>query len=273
MSLSGKVCLVTGASRGIGRGIALGLGEAGAKVIVTGRGRRDPNLPGSLEETAAEITRLGGEGIAVVCDHADDDQVKRLVESLDRIDVLVNNAFAVPEGKLTAPFWELPIGHWDTMIDVGLRCHYVATHAAAPGLIARRGGLVVNVSSFGGKIYAMNVPYGVGKAGVDRMSRDMAKELRPYGVTVVSLWPGIVKTERVLLEKERLGLPIEPIESPIFSGRAVVALASDPDVLTKHSGSVVVVADLAREYGFTDVDGTVPPSMFNPSGVTKRVKT
>jgi dehydrogenase/reductase SDR family protein 1 len=141
---------------------------------------------------------------------------------------------------------------------VGLRSHYVAAWHAAPAMIARGRGLIVNVSSFGAKIHAVSVAYGVGKAGVDRMSRDMGRELRAHGVAVVSIWPGIVKTERHLAEQ--LGLDPSQGESAQFSGRAVAALAADPDVLEK-TGQALVVAELAREYGFTDVDGRQPPSL------------
>ncbi|MEO7092158.1 MAG: SDR family NAD(P)-dependent oxidoreductase [Polyangiales bacterium] len=268
-SLAGKIAIVTGASRGVGKGIALGLGEAGATVYVTGRTVDAGAHPGTIGETAAEVTALGGKGIAVACDHADDAQVEALFSRVlgggQRLDVLVNNAFAIPEGKVVAPFWELPIDQWDTMHRVGLRSHYVATWFAAPKMIARKAGLVVNVSSFGAKIQAVNVAYGVGKAGVDRLSRDSGRELRPHGVCVVSLWPGVVKTERLLLEHDRIGFdPSQPnAESPLFSGRAVAALAADPDVL-KRSGQALVVAELAREYGFTEADGTQPTSMNRP---------
>jgi dehydrogenase/reductase SDR family protein 1 len=266
-ALRGQVAVVTGASRGVGKGIALGLAEAGATVVVTGRsagGARTGALPGSVEETAAEVTALGGVGVAVRCDHADDDDVAALFERVDaefgRLDVLVNNAFAIPEGRISGPFWELPLALWDAMHRVGLRSHYVAAVHAAPRMIAARRGLIVHVSSFGAKIYAVNVAYGVGKAGVDRMSRDMGRELRPHGVTAVSLWPGIVRTERLLAEPERLGFDPSRGESPTFSGRAVAALAADPAVI-ERTGQALVVAELAQAYGFTDVDGSQPASL------------
>jgi dehydrogenase/reductase SDR family protein 1 len=263
-SLEGQVAVVTGASRGVGKGIARGLGEAGATVYVTGRSVSAGLLPGTIQETADEVTALGGRGVAVACDHADDAQVQALVARVlaeaGRIDVLVNNAFAVPDGKLVAPFWEIPLAQWDTMHRVGLRSHYVASALVAPSMIAARRGLIVNVSSFGAKIYAVNVAYGVGKAGLDRMSRDMGRELRPHGVCAVSLWPGIVKTERLLLEPERLGFDPTHGESAQLSGRAVAFLAADEKKLDK-TGTSLVVAELAEEYGFTDVDGTRPASL------------
>jgi dehydrogenase/reductase SDR family protein 1 len=262
--LVGAIAVVTGASRGVGKGIALGLGEAGATVYVTGRTVEAGALPGTIGETAAAVTALGGHGIAVACDHDDDAQTQalfaRVQREAGRLDVLVNNAFAVPDGKLVAPFWELPIAQWDVMHRVGLRSHYVASVAAAPIFVAQRRGTIVNVSSFGAKIYAVNVAYGVGKAGVDRMSRDMARELRPHGVCVVSLWPGIVRTERLLAEPDRLGFDPTNGESPQLSGRAVAAIAADEDRM-KKSGQALVVAELALEYGFTDIDGSQPASM------------
>ena len=259
--LAGQVAIVTGASRGVGKGIAIGLGEAGATVYVTGRTVAPGPWPGTIGETAEAVTAAGGRGIAVPCDHADDAQVRALFERVDaeagRLDVLVNNAFAIPEGRVLGKFWELPIAQWDTMHAVGLRSHYVASWFAAPRMIAAGRGLVVQVSSAGAKIHAVNVAYGVGKAGVDRMARDMARELAPHGVCVVSLWPGVVKTERLLLEPARIGFDPSRGESPVVSGRAVVAIAADPQRMAR-SGKPWMVGDLARAYGFTDVDGSVP---------------
>ena len=262
--LSECVAVVTGASRGVGKGIALGLGEAGATVYVTGRSTAPGKIPGTVKETAEEVTALGGRGVAVLCNHGNDGEVKALFDLVKerekRLDVLVNNAFAIPDGRLAGRFWELPISHWDEMHAVGLRSHYVAAVHAAPLLLLSQRGLLVNVSSFGAKVYAVNVAYGVGTAGVDLMTRDMAKDLMQAGVCVVSIWPGIVKTERLMIEPERLGYDPSGGESPRFSGRAVAALAADPKRMEK-TGRALVVAELAEEYGFTDVDGSKPRSL------------
>jgi NAD(P)-dependent dehydrogenase (short-subunit alcohol dehydrogenase family) len=273
--LDGKVAMVTGASRGIGKGIALELGAAGATVFVTGRTvtADDQPLPGTVGETAAEIDSLGGRGVALACDHHVDAQVEAVFEQVrrdsGRLDVLVNNVFSSPAMVpwLGRPFWELPIEAWDETIDIGVRSHYVASRYAVPLLFAAGGGVIVNVSSSGAIQYAHNVPYGVGKAAVDKMTADMAHELATHAVAVVSVWPGLVRTELVSMGaretedgRQVLGLPGEgefdlaDAESPRFTGRAVVALATDRDVMDR-SGRAFPVAGLADDYGFTDVDG------------------
>ncbi len=275
--MANKVALVTGASRGIGKGIALELGAAGMTVYVTGRSTGEGGmLPGTVGETAAEIDALGGAGIAVACDHHDDAQVEavvaRVLEEQGHVDVLVNNVFSAPDlaGWLGTPFWELPTQAWDQVIDIGTRSHYVAAALVAPSMVAARAGLIVNITSDGSVQYAHNVPYGVGKAAVDKMTADMAHELAPYDVTAVSVWPGLVKTELVMFgAKTRddgtsyldLGgegaFELADAETPRFVGRAVAGLAQDDDV-RRHTGKAVRVADLADLYGFTDLDGTVP---------------
>lgn len=261
MTETAPVAVVTGASRGVGKGIALALGEAGFTVYVTGRTTEDRGDGLTIGATADAVSARGGRGIAVRCDHAVDDDTAALFERVRRehgkLDVLVNNVFAIPNEKLWGvPFWQQPIHIWDAMHTVGLRSHYVASVHAAPLLIAAKG-LVVNISSFAGGSYQLNVAYGVGKAGVDRLARDMARDFRPHGVTSVSLWPGIVRTEWVEGADE-LPFSTEVSESPELTGRAVLALFRDAD---RETGKVHIVAELAQRYGFTDIDGTQPESL------------
>jgi NAD(P)-dependent dehydrogenase (short-subunit alcohol dehydrogenase family) len=276
--LRGRVAVVTGASRGAGKGIALALGDSGTTVYVTGRTDRagQADLPGTVHETAAEIDARGGTGVAVVCDHASDEEVARLFarvrDEQGGLDLLVNNAFAIPD-RLTSkrPFWEKPLAH-QQMFDVGLRSSFVASWHAAPLLVARGGGLVVNTSSFGGTCYMHGPVYGAVKAGVDKMAHDMAVDLRPFDVAVVSMWMGLLRTERTAPlfaaadaaqaaagngADYRAFMP--SAESAEFPGRVVAALATHPDRMS-WSGQVVVSAELGEALGVTDVDGSQPAS-------------
>ncbi|MET9024589.1 SDR family NAD(P)-dependent oxidoreductase [Nocardia sp. NPDC004168] len=271
--LEGKVAVVTGASRGIGKGIALELGAAGATVFVTGRSAAQGRLPGTVHATAAEIDAAGGSGIPFVCDHRDDDAVERLFELIrtehGRLDVLVNNVYNSPAAArwLGKPFWEVPPAAWDESFDVGVRSHYVASFFAAP-LLIESGGLIVNISSPGARRYMHNAVYGVAKSAVDRLTADMAHNLAGTEVTVVSLWPGIVDTELLQLVpagtdgRRLVTLPGEgtfdlgDAQTPRFTGRAVVALATDAGRRSR-TGLPWPVADLAEYYGFTDIDGRI----------------
>ncbi|MGW4093055.1 SDR family NAD(P)-dependent oxidoreductase [Nocardia sp. NPDC004750] len=271
--LEGKVAVVTGASRGIGKGIALELGAAGATVFVTGRSAAQGRLPGTVHATAAEIDAAGGSGIPFVCDHRDDDAVERLFELIrtehGRLDVLVNNVYNSPAAArwLGKPFWEVPPAAWDESFDVGVRSHYVASFFAAP-LLIESGGLIVNISSPGARRYMHNAVYGVAKSAVDRLTADLAHNLAGTEVTVVSLWPGIVDTELLQLVpagadgRRLVTLPGEgtfdlgDAQTPRFTGRAVVALATDPGRRSR-TGLPWPVADLAEYYGFTDMDGRI----------------
>jgi len=241
------------------------LGAAGATVYVTGRSTEgaQATLPGSVEATAREVSEAGGRGIAAPCDHRDDRAVAALFERVradeGRLDVLVNNAFLIPP-ELTSGrnFWEVPLSNWDDMIDIGTRSAYAASHFAAPLMIPQGSGLIANISSSGAAEYAWHVAYGVGKAALDRFTGDAAHELRPHGIAVISLWPGLVLTERNEGARDAIpGLDFTGAESLRFTGRAVAALASDPGVL-QRSGEAFASRDLADAYGFTDTDGSLP---------------
>jgi NAD(P)-dependent dehydrogenase (short-subunit alcohol dehydrogenase family) len=281
--LAGRVAVVTGASRGAGRGIAVELGAAGATVYVTGRSTRAMPaegyggilalsqlqvLPGSIDDTADEVTRMGGQGIAVRCDHADEAEVAGLFAQVQReqgrLDLLVNNAWGGHEtfdGVFEAPFWEHPLSHWDSMFDRGVRNHLLASRFAAPVMMAQRRGLIVTTSFWDqGKYLHGNLFYDLAKSAMNRLAFGMAEELRPHGVASLAVSPGWMRTEFVLAGHhtdeahwhERPALA--RTESPRYLGRAVAALAGDAKVMSK-SGGVHRVADLAREYGFSDIDG------------------
>jgi len=269
-NLKGRISLVTGASRGVGKGVALGLGETGATVYVTGRTVEPETgpmgLPGTIGETANEITRLGGTGIPVHCDHTDDRQVEALFDRIDkeqnRLDVLVNSAwggyermFENNEFTWPYPFWMQPLWRWDAMFDAGVRAGYAASVLAAKRMINQGSGLIVNVSFWAAQKRIGNVAYGVSKAATDKMTVYMAEELKQHGVAVISLYPGLVRTESVMRAAPFLDLSNS--ESPQFIGRAVAALASDPDIM-KRTGTICTAAALGREYGFTDIDGKRP---------------
>jgi len=255
------VALVTGGSKGVGQGIAVGLAEAGWTVVVSGRSES------RLAATVARVRDAGGRGSSVVCHHESDDEVASLVGGVARehgsLDLLVNNVWAGPRMNHVAPepFWERPLSDWDSLIGLGLRAHFVAAHAAAPILVAQGRGLVVNVSSVGARAYLHSVLYGMSKAGLDKMTLDMARELRPHGVTVLSLWPGLVRTAQLLASgvESIAGVSVRDAETPELQGRVLAALAADPAV-HERTGSAQITAELAREYGITEPDGGQPVS-------------
>lgn len=265
--LGETVALVTGASRGVGRGIAHELGAAGATVYVTGRstaGDRTEDLAGTVEGTADLVTSAGGTGIGVVCDHTDDSTVSALFDRIEAehgaLDLLVNCAWGGYEDYDEAfddPFWTQPTDRWDRMFDAGVRAAFVASQHAAGPMLDRDSGLLVNVSSGDDGKFRGSVPYDAAKTAIDRMTAGMAHELREHGVAAVVLYPGFARTERVLAEFEGVENVPEGTESPRYAGRAVVALAADPDVMAR-SGNIYKSGELAREYGFTDIDGTQP---------------
>lgn len=278
-SLEGKIAIVTGASRGAGRGIALLLGEAGATVYVTGRSVREsssrPELPGTtIEETAEMVTARGGVGIPVRCDHTNDQEVESLFSRVEaeqgRLDILVNNVWGGyekdPNGLFPGPFWEQPMWRWDAMFQAGVRAHYSASRLAAQLMIPNKQGLIINTTFYDRGKYFQPLSYFLAKNTINQMAYGMGLELREHNIAAIALSPGWMRTEAVLAVIAPDGEPkpedYEQTESVEYIGRAVVALASDPNVM-KKSGQTWTVGDLAREYGFTDVDGRqIPPFQF-----------
>jgi NAD(P)-dependent dehydrogenase (short-subunit alcohol dehydrogenase family) len=247
--------LVTGASRGVGRGVAIALAEAGYKVYATGRGIAQTDLPGAV--------------IRIRCDHLRDEETaaafERVASEAGALDILVNSAWGgyermVEDGKFTwmLPFWQQPMHRWTGMMDAGVRAAFVASAHAARMMIEARRGLIVNISFWAAQKYIGNALYGVSKAAIDKLTADMARELKPHGVTAVSLYPGLVRTELVMQAVAAgAGLDMSNSESPEFTGRAIAALARDP-ALIERSGKVLVAAAVAEEFGIADVDGRRP---------------
>jgi len=296
----GRVALVTGASRGIGRGIAIELGSAGYTVYCLGRSSRSKPGEGgapsidfqrpvadgldlTVESTAEEISRRGGEGIPVPCDLQKDGVIEdilsnRVQKEQGRLDLLVCSAYTTPPSALRGDFWEQDLDMWDYVNGLGLRQVYATCRAAAPIMIETskdkttanaQPPLICLVSSFGGKSYTFNVAYGVGKAAIDRLSVDMSYQLAKHGVATTTLYPGLVNTEanaQMVVDgtwdEASGGLDLSKGETPSFSGKAVVELANlDKERMMERSGNVEVVAELAKEFGFTEADGSQPPSI------------
>ncbi|WP_105619026.1 SDR family NAD(P)-dependent oxidoreductase [Vallitalea okinawensis] len=275
VNLKGKVAIVTGASRGVGKGIVLGLAEAGAIVYVTGRTEKAVMLPEFLKETSIhhtvkEVNRLGGIGIAHKCDHSNDQEVeelfKQVMDEQGKLDILVNNAWgggihAMEDYFFSHSFWKQPISLWDDNYTVGVRSNYVASKYAAEIMVKQRSGLIVNVSFYGGRRYMNNVAYGVCKAAIDRLSADTAHELKKYNVPVFSLYPGQVSTEGMKeFARYDQSIDIDSMETPQFVGRCIAAVANDDEAI-KDTGNILITAEVAQKYGFTDIDGKQPQSM------------
>lgn len=255
-NLNQKVALVTGASRGVGKGVALELLQAEATVYITGR-------------SVDDMKYIADRGAALVCDHRVDQQVEeafqKIIDEQGRLDILVNNVWGGYENMIengeftwTLPFWQQPLWRWDAMFQAGVRSHYVASRFAARMMVGQKAGLIANISYWSAQKHIGNVAYGVSKAATDKMTADMAHELRDHNVAVVSLYPGLVRTEKVMAAAEWLDLSNS--ESPQFIGRAVVGLALDPKIMEK-TGKVSIAADLGQEYGFADIDGRRPRAL------------
>ena len=282
---SPRVVLVTGASRGAGKGIALAFGSLGDIVYVTGRSVKegDAPLPGTVYATAEEISARGGTGIPVICDHKDDKQIEQLFSKIKseqgRLDILVNNAAHLHDDLvIPGPFWEKALDLVG-LIDVGLHSSYVASYHAAKIMAEQKSGLIVNTSSPGAACYMHGPAYGAQKAGSDKMIWDMAFDLRPFNVAAISIWMGVLKTERlarvVAADPDKYSAFFQMAESPEFTGRVIDALYRDPNLMEK-SGQALYGAEIGFKLGITDVDGKQPhshremlggPIQFNPAVV------
>lgn len=266
-SLKGRIAVVTGASRGAGKGIAIALGAQGATVYVTGRSQNegDAPLPGTVAATADAIAKAGGHGIAVACDHRDDNQVEALFRRIENehghLDILVNNATALHDDLIEkGGFWTKSLDLVD-ILDVGLRSAYVASWFAAPLMVEQKDGLIVFTSSFGGNCYMHGAAYGAQKAGVDKFARDMGVDFRPHNVAAVSIWMGMLRTDRTKRvmdsEPEKYAGFWDMAETPDFTGHIIAALYNDPKRSEKN-GQVLIGAEAAQEYGLTDEGRAVP---------------
>ena len=260
-SLANKVVVVTGSSRGIGRGAAIAFGENGATVYVTGR-TTSGEL--SIGETARLVDAAGGKGIPVEVDHGDDTQIAGLFAQVGseqgKVDVLVNNVYKIPNPPAWGGgFWDHPVSIWDDQVGIGMRAHYIASWHCAPLLFAAGpGGFICNVSSPGGQSYHFSSSYGAGKAGLDRLSADMAVELKPKGIACVSLYPGSVATEFIKSVSASRGTDLTGAQTTLGVGRTIAALAVAPDLM-ERSGTIQWCEDVSREFDVRDDNGNLLP--------------
>jgi NAD(P)-dependent dehydrogenase (short-subunit alcohol dehydrogenase family) len=264
------VAVVTGASRGAGRGIAIALGSHGYTVYVTGRTQREGESQwgGTIHDTAAAVSAAGGNGVAVPVDHRDDGETAALFQRVaadeGRLDILVNNAALIREElQRSVPFWDKPLAASTDLLDVGLRSSLVVSYYAAPLLVETGRGLVVFTSAPGAVRYQYGAAYGAHKASLDKFAADMAVDFRPFGVAAVSIWMGAVLTERlrqIIDSGAEFAYLADIAETPEFTGHVIAALAADPDLLAV-SGRTLIGAEVAQQYGITDAGGRRPPSM------------
>ncbi|UYP45316.1 hypothetical protein NEF87_001601 [Candidatus Lokiarchaeum ossiferum] len=297
MSLKGKIALITGASRGAGRGIAIELAQERVKVYITGRSRRGKKETTqhkklTLDDTTDIITKMGGRAIPITCDHTQEKEIRNVFNQINRdegkLDILVNNVWGgymgeygkldIETASFSAPFWEQPLWRFDKMFNTALRAHYIASQLAAPLMMAQNEGLIITTSFWDQDKYISNLPYDLVKMAKKRLSYGMAIELQPYNITAITIGLGWIRTEHLKNEndlddenyKHREGF--ELTESTRYVGRAIVALASDPNRI-KYTGKVLTTSELARIYQFTDLDGTQPKYFSIPdksNGITQR---
>jgi NAD(P)-dependent dehydrogenase (short-subunit alcohol dehydrogenase family) len=281
MTSNAPVAVVTGASRGAGRGIAIALGSHGCTVYVTGRSEKlgDSPLPGTIYDAAEAVSAAGGKGVPVRVDHADDAQVEALFAQIQReqgrLDILVNNACLIRDEVMhPLNFWEKPLNIID-VIDVGLRSSYVASYYAAPMMVAQKKGLVIFTSASGAVHYVFGPAYGAHKAGIDKLAADMAVDFKPFGVAALSIWMGPLLAERLNLlieaNPKKFGKLADTAETPEFTGHIIWALYEDPSLL-ELSGQTVIGAEMAVKYGIKDAGGRQPPSYRVTHGVEPRVQ-
>lgn len=259
-TLTGKIAVVTGASRGIGKGIAIALGEQGATVYVTGRSTGDGER--TIDTTAHLVTEAGGEGRAIQCDHGDDSQIealfKKIGEEVDHIDILVNNVYKIPDPPAWGGgYWDHPIQVWDDQVGIGLRAHYVASWHAAKLMFASDSAAMINISSPGGQSYHFSSSYGAGKAGFDRLTADMAIELEPKNIPAIVIYPGSVATEFIQDAAQEREMDLSQSQTPLLVGRSVAALLAT-DNLMERTGTIQWVEDLVDEFDLYDENGSRP---------------
>ncbi|MFP6795377.1 MAG: SDR family NAD(P)-dependent oxidoreductase [Pseudomonadales bacterium] len=262
--LKGQIAVVTGSSRGIGKGIALALAEQGCTVYVTGRTIGDGDR--TIDTTARLVTEAGGEGHAIRCDHGDDDDIARLFEQIGqeagRIDILVNNVYKIPSPPAWGGgYWDHPISIWDDQVGIGLRAHYVASWHAARLMFESDNARMLNVSSPGGQSYHFSSSYGAGKAGLDRLTADMAIELEPKGIPACVLYPGSVSTEFIQDAAEEQGMDLSQSQTPLLVGRAATSLLMSDDMMSR-TGTIQWVEDLIAEFDLFDENGSRPTAKY-----------
>ena len=262
--LKGQIAVVTGSSRGIGKGIAIALGEKGCTVYSTGPSTGDGDR--TIDTTARLVTEAGGEGRAIQCDHGNDDEIealfKQIGEEAGRIDILVNNVYKIPSPPAWGGgYWDHPIQVWDDQVGIGLRAHYVASWHAAQWMFKSDYARMMNVSSPGGQSYHFSSSYGAGKAGLDRLTADMAIELEPKGIPAVVLYPGSVATEFIQDAAEEREMDLTQSQTPLLVGRAATSLLMQDDLMSR-TGTIQWVEDVIEEFDLYDENGSRPTQRY-----------